>query len=326
MPKQQPSAKTEIIEQLQRSIEQLQTVVESLKTDSVDRLPPQNAIDNLVSTSDRLALSLSSELVSDAENISSLQTRPVATSGNAPSDDSWVTDEEEEDVEGLDRLLPTFGGLQNWWDGILAGIRKFLPRKVNNNLSDWGLTSFLAILVVIALISSVLLLPINPPEFPKDIAENLINQLDDTEEFPPDLSSPDAIANPPELVAPEPPQAIELNEPPALPLTPEQSLIGAIQQEVKDLTLQYPDGLILAIAPNFLASQLTVTLGSDWYDLSPQRQDNFADAIWQRSQKLAFRKLNLLGPTGGLLARSPVVGDQVIVLEREVPSFDRPTL
>jgi hypothetical protein len=222
--------------------------------------------------------------------------------------------------------LPTFGGLQNWWDGLLVGIRKFLPRKVNNNLSDWGLTSFLAILVVVALISSVLLLPINPPEFPKEIAENLINKLDEAEEFPPDLSSPDAIANPPELVAPEPAQAIELNEPPALPLTPEQSLIGAIQQEVKDLTIQYPDGLILAIAPNFFASQLTVTLGSDWYDLSPQRQDNFADAIWQRSQKLAFRKLNLLGPTGGLLARNPVVGDQVIVLEREVPSLDRPTL
>ncbi len=208
----------------------------------------------------------------------------------------------------------------------MVGIRKFLPRKVNNNLSDWGLTSFLAILVVIALISSVLLLPINPPEFPKDIAENLINQLDDTEEFPPDLSSPDAIANPPELVAPEPAQPIELNEPPASPLTPEQSLIGAIQQEVKDLTIQYPDGLILAIAPNFLASQLTVTLSNDWYDLSPQRQDNFADTIWQRSQKLAFRKLNLLGPTGGLLARNPVVGDKVIVLERQVPSLDRPTL
>ncbi|MFM7439237.1 MAG: hypothetical protein ACKO2V_11645, partial [Snowella sp.] len=191
---------------------------------------------------------------------------------------------------------------------------------------DWGLTSFLAILVVVALISSVLLLPINPPEFPKDIAENLINQLDETEEFPPDLSSPDAIANPPELVAPEPAQPIELNEPPPLPLTPEQSLIGAIQQEVKDLTLQYPDGLILAIAPNFLASQLTVTLSNDWYDLSPQRQDNFADTIWQRSHKLAFSKFKLLGPTGGLLARNPVVGDRVVVLEREVPSLDRPTL
>ena len=313
MQKQQPSAKTEMIEQLQRSIEQLQTVVESLQTDSVDRLPPQNAVDNLVSTSSRLALSLS-------------PATPEGISPTPPSDESWLTEEEEEDIEGLDRLLPTFSKLQNWWDGVLAGIRKFLPRKVNNNLSDWGLTSFLAVLVVVALISSVLLLPINPPEFPKDIAENLINQLDDTEEFPPDLSSPDAIANPLELVAPEPAQPIELNEPPALPLTPEQSLIGAIQQEVKDLTIQYPDGLILAIAPNFLASQLTVTLSNDWYDLSPQRQDNFADTIWQRSHKLAFRKLNLLGPTGGLLARNHVVGDKVIVLEREVPSLDRPTL
>jgi hypothetical protein len=313
MPKQQPSAKTEMIEQLQRSIEQLQTVVDSLQTDSVDRLPPQNAVDNLVSTSRRLALFLS----------------PAAPEGISPtpsSDESWLAEEEEEEIEGLDRLLPTFSKLQNWWDGILAWIRKFLPRKVNNNLSDWGLTSFLAILLVIALISSVLLLPINPPEFPKEIAENLINQLDNTEEFPPDLSSPDAIANPPELVAPEPAQPIELNEPPPLPLTPEQSLIGAIQQEVKDLTLQYPDGLILTIAPNFLASQLTVTLSNDWYDLSPQRQDNFADTIWQRSHKLAFSKFKLLGPTGGLLARDPVVGDKVVVLEREVPSFDRPTL
>jgi hypothetical protein len=273
----------------------------------VDRLPPQNAVDNLVSTSRRLALSLS-------------PVTPERNSPTPPSDESWLTEEEEEDIEGLDRLLPTFSGLQNWWDGVLAGIRKFLPRKVNNNLSDWGLTSFLAVLVVVALISSVLLLPINPPEFPKDIAENLINQLDNTEEFPPDLSSPDAIANPPELVAPEPAQPIELNEPPASPLTPEQNLIGAIQQEVKDLTIQYPDGLILAIAPNFLASQLTVTLSNDWYDLSPQRQDNFADTIWQHSQKLAFRKLNLLGPTGGLLARNPVVGDQVIVLERQIPT------
>jgi hypothetical protein len=307
MPKQQPSAKTEMIEQLQRSIEQLQTVVDSLQTDSVDRLPPQNAVDNLVSTSRRLALSLS-------------PVTPERNSPTPPSDESWLTEEEEEYIEGLDRLLPTFSKLQNWWDGILARIRKFLPQKVNNNLSDWGLTSFLAVLVVVALISSVLLLPINPPEFPKDIAENLINQLDNTEEFPPDLSSPDAIANPPELVAPEPVQPIELNEPPALPLTPEQSLIGAIQQEVKDLTIQYPDGLILAIAPNFLASQLTVTLSNDWYDLNPQRQDNFADTIWQRSQKLAFRKLNLLGPTGGLLARNPVVGDKVIVLERQIPT------
>lgn len=312
MPKQQPSAKTEMIEQLQRSIEQLQTVVDSLQTDSVDRLPPQNAVDNLVSTSRRLALSLSSAT-------------PEGISPSSPSDESWLTEEEEEDIEGLDRLLPTFSKLQNWWDGVLAGIRRFLPQKVNNNLSDWGLTSFLTVLVVVALISSVLLLPINPPEFPKDIAENLINQLDETEEFPPALSSPDAIANPPELVAPEPAQPIELNEPPPLPLTPEQSLIGAIQQEVKDLTLQYPDGLILAIAPNFLANQLTVTLSNDWYDLSPQRQDNFADTIWQRSHKLAFSKFKLLGPTGGLLARNPVVGDKVVVLEREVPSFDRPT-
>ena len=305
MPEQQPSAKTEIIVQLQRSIKQLQTVVDSLKTDSVDRLPPQKAIENLVSTSTRLAQSVS------PEGIATQQVKSV-------SEESWLTEEEES--EGLDRFLPTFSGLQNWWDGILGFIRGVLPRSVNKKLSDWGLTSFLAGLMVIVLISSVLLFPKNPPEFPTEIAENLLNNSDLTAGLTPEVPSLDAIANPPELVAPEPPQPIELEEPPALPLTPEQSLIGAIQQEVTGLTTQYPEGVILAIEPNFLASQLTVTLGNDWYSLSPQRQDGLANEIWQRSQKLAFRKFNLIGPTRSLIARSPVVGDRVIVIERQIPN------
>ncbi len=304
MPESQPSAKTEMIEQLQRSIEQLQTVVENLKTDSVEELPPQKTVANLLNITTRLVQPRSPDFFSDD------QTQITPSPEKIPAD-SWI-DEKEEEAEGIDRFLPTFNGLQNWWDGILANIRRFLPAKVNNRLSDWGLTSFLASLIVVVSISSVLLFPKNPPQFPGEIAENLIPNSE--------VSFPDAIATPSELVAPQPPQPIQLAPPPTSPLTPEQSLIEAIQQEVTDLTQQYPEGVILSIEPNFLASQLTVILGNNWYQLNIQRQDNLANTIWQRAQKLAFRKFNLIGPTGSLLARNPVVGNKIIIIERQIPA------
>lgn len=295
---QSASTKTEIIQQLQASIEQLQLVINTLQDESADRVPSSNAVNNLVNTTSRLVQSLSEE-------------------------DANVTfSEEGEEITGLDRLSPSFNGLQGWWDGIIRGIRRFLPSDVNNKLSDWGLTSFLAGLIVIIMISSVLLLPNHPPEFPREIAENLIKNNEIIEDLAPEPTPPEAIATPPELIAPEPAQPIELEPPPKPVLSPEQSLIAAIQQEITDLTAQYPDSLVLAIEPNFLSSQLTVTLSTDWYQLNPQQQDGLANTIWQRSQKLAFRKLNLMNPTGSLIARNPVVGSQMIVIEREIPDFE----
>ncbi len=291
------STKTEIIQQLQISIEQLQSIVNTLQNESIERLPSSNAVNNLVNTTSRLAQSLS-------------------------QDSSDFSLAEEEEITGLDRLSPSFNGLQGWWDGVIQAIRRVLPTDVNNKLSDWGLTSFLAGLIVIIMISSVLLLPNHPPEFPSEIAENLIKNNEIIEELTPEPIPPEAIATPPELIAPEPAQPIELEPPPEPVLSPEQSLIAAIQQEINDLTGQYPDSLVLAIEPNFLGSQLTVTLSTDWYQLSTQQQDGLANTIWQRSQKLAFRKLNLMSPTGSLIARNPVVGSQMIVIERQLPDLE----
>ncbi|MEB3309771.1 MAG: hypothetical protein VKJ02_06020, partial [Snowella sp.] len=235
MPDEQSAlTKTEVIQQLQISIDQLQSMVNTLQNESVERLPSPNAVNNLVNTTSRLAQSLS----------------------QGSSDFSLA---EEEEITGLDRLSPSFNGLQGWWDGIIRGIRRFLPNDVNNKLSDWGLTSFLAGLIVIIMISSVLLLPNNPPEFPSEIAENLIKNNEIIENLTPEPIPPEAIATPPELIAPKPAQPIELEPPPEPILSPEQSLIAAIQQEITDLTGQYPDSLVLAIEPNFLGSQLTVT-------------------------------------------------------------------
>lgn len=63
-------------------------------------------------------------------------------------------------------------------------------------------------------------------------------------------------------------------------------------------------------------STLQLTLSPAWYDLSPAQQDSLADALARRSKGLDFGRLRLEDPAGQQLARSPVVGDQMVVLRR----------
>jgi hypothetical protein len=106
--------------------------------------------------------------------------------------------------------------------------------------------------------------------------------------------------------------------PPKPELSPEQSLIAAIQDQVTGITTQYPEGLVLSVEANFLGSRLMVKMGDDWYKLNPSRQDKLVNSILERSRKLDFRKLEIVNSQGTLLARNPVVGNKMIILKREV--------
>jgi hypothetical protein len=83
-----------------------------------------------------------------------------------------------------------------------------------------------------------------------------------------------------------------------------------------DLTQAYPQDLILTIEPDFDHQRLIITLGKRWLELAPSKQALLANNLWQRSQKLAFTKLTLLSETGAVLARNPVVGDEMILWHR----------
>ncbi|MEB3159903.1 MAG: hypothetical protein VKL20_00440 [Synechocystis sp.] len=124
---------------------------------------------------------------------------------------------------------------------------------------------------------------------------------------------------PPVLEAPAPPTAIAIEPLPEAPLTPEQSLLAVIQQELVDLEGLYPPQLIQRIEPNFPASRLTLTIGTNWDQLSAKQQQSLLDALWQRAQKLSFTQLRLYAPEGDLIARSPVVGDAMVVLQASNP-------
>jgi hypothetical protein len=132
-------------------------------------------------------------------------------------------------------------------------------------------------------------------------------------------ASPEVIETPPELKAPDLPIPVPISKPEPK-LTPEQSLVAAIQEEITDLTSRYPEGLISTVEADFLGSRLTVIVGESWYGLNTSRQDKFADSISQRSQRLDFRRLEIKDTSGILLARSPVVGDRVVIITRIQPS------
>ncbi|MFN9176767.1 MAG: hypothetical protein ACK58N_20250 [Synechocystis sp.] len=143
----------------------------------------------------------------------------------------------------------------------------------------------------------------------------------------PDLPSSEGIVEsdaaegelPPVLEAPAPPTAIAIEPLPEAPLTPEQSLLAVIQQELIDLEGLYPPQLIQRIEPDFLVSRLTLTIGANWQQLSAKQQQTLLDTLWQRAQKLSFAQLRLYAPDGDLIARSPVVGQQMVVLQSAEP-------
>lgn len=122
---------------------------------------------------------------------------------------------------------------------------------------------------------------------------------------------------PPVQVSPAPsPKPVP--PPPPLKLTPEQKLIARIQDQVAEITNQYVAGLIQSVQANFRSSKLTVKVGSGWYGLSDLQQNKLADEMLGRAKQLNFSKLEITDPEGTQLARSPVVGSEMIVLKRQL--------
>lgn len=197
----------------------------------------------------------------------------------------------------IDRILPSFGKVEAFWDGTLAKIRSLLPNTWSEKLSDWALTSAIAGIIVLLLWTTVALLPETETQLAKE--------------------PPNTIEAPAELKAPEPPQPVEIEAPPAPELTPEQSLIAGIQNQVAEITDKYGNGLIQSIEANFEASRLLIKVNNGWYDLKESQQNNLADEILRRSNDLDFSRLQITDAKGTLLARSPVVGSKMVILKRQ---------
>ncbi|MBW3587228.1 MAG: hypothetical protein KY448_15685 [Cyanobacteria bacterium 0813] len=224
-------------------------------------------------------------------------------------------------------FLETVGVL---WQSIVRLVRDLLPPSANQKLSDPILNAAIAAILIVAVGLTLNSFSPKPPQKVANVP------LPAAQQSPPTFDdfvasgtpkSPEAIAPSapistkfksklPDLVAPEKPQPVEMIPPP--PLTPEQSLIAAIQNQVADIKNRLGGGLVESVQANFSSSILTVKIAEDWYKLSEIEQNQLATKMWKEANSLDFSKLEIANMEGKLLARSPVVGSEMIILERGI--------
>jgi hypothetical protein len=96
-------------------------------------------------------------------------------------------------------------------------------------------------------------------------------------------------------------------------LTPEQSLVAAIENQIAEISDRVASGLIRSIQANFRTSSLSITISDEWYNLSPTEQRHLAAEMLQSSQQLDFSHLEIIDSQQRLVARNPVVGNSMIL-------------
>ena len=215
------------------------------------------------------------------------------------------------------------------WDGFLRTFRLFLPSSISNNVSDMVLTGIFAVIFVVTIgITGFLLIPksstqvaIVPPVEEVTATTPIVTP----EPTPTPIVTPEPTLTP--IVIPEPTPT------PIVELTPEQVLLAAIENqfmapgllrklsEISVLVKNTKDKnlisqLIKPLKANFRTSDLTIKVGDIWYKLAKSEQDKLAREILKRSQELNFIHLEVADFQNKIIARSPVVGKEMIIFKR----------
>jgi hypothetical protein len=92
------------------------------------------------------------------------------------------------------------------------------------------------------------------------------------------------------------------------------SEISVLVKNTKDKNLI--SQLIKPLKANFRTSDLTIKVGDIWYKLAKSEQDKLAREILKRSQELNFIHLEVVDFQNKIIARSPVVGKEMIIFKR----------
>jgi hypothetical protein len=125
--------------------------------------------------------------------------------------------------------------------------------------------------------------------------------------------SPVAIASPkpsPAATPAAPPKAIASK--PAIPTVD----LAAIQTQLISSIAAIGENLVDSVQAQETTHKLSVALKEDWSDLSAANQTQVAQTLLEKSQQLKFNKLELRDNSGELVARSPLIGNDVIILKR----------
>lgn len=127
---------------------------------------------------------------------------------------------------------------------------------------------------------------------------------------------PAPVAQPTASPPPTPAAEAPVEEPP--PPEPERKQIIEVQSQVAQVFDQYSQDIVQSVQANFQAERLVIKVSDRWFELSQSEQNHLGTDVLERSRKLDFPKLEIRDQTDQLLAREPVVGSNIIVLQRRM--------
>ncbi|NEO58505.1 MAG: hypothetical protein F6K54_38905 [Okeania sp. SIO3B5] len=198
---------------------------------------------------------------------------------------------------------------------VLGSVRSLLPESLSQKLSDGLLTGAIAGIFVLILV--IIFVSFSPDQPPTEVAD--IPIAEETEAIAPEESLPLSVD--PEVSEDsfsEAPESVEETIAPPPKLTPEQTLIVSIQNQIDDLINQYGGGITESLRVNFPSSLLIVELNNDWYDKTEEEQDKLVNQMFEEAQDLDFSKLQVMNFQGRVIARSSVINSEMIILERSL--------
>ena len=320
-------SKTETLRLLNDSIDRLKQTIEKINDNSASSLPPSDSINTLLTTTGKLADAVAASVVpkplpvapetSLTEATTSVPTQ-VKNQQQSPTIKTPSTKEKQTvtKVQKKKNLGLIVIGVTAIAIAIVTVFWLWLPSQQatvsSTSTSEPSVTELITESDNRA--RSALETPIINPDYSNDSDEIAVEMPADTEPIseeplerliPQDLESPGRAKNL-KILTIEP----ELN------FTPEQTLIAALPTKITELTKDYAE-LINSIEVDLPKSSLLVKVTDDWYQLNETRQNNLANQMLERSRKLDFSKLELKDPTGKLVARNPVIGDGIIIIQSD---------
>jgi hypothetical protein len=365
-------SKTETIKLLNDSIDRLEATIKGIKENDSNQLPPSDSIDTLVTTTQKLADTVTSPPSSvDIEPSPSVSQNPatvnVEPTPSVPETSETSVKSEPAPPETKAETTTTTPATK---PPTIKQLKQQTGRKKLKQ-PNIGLitTGIIALVIAIAAIAWFWLQPeeinfassspateiitnnetnpkpevVHPPALnpeiktdnpkPEVIKPPALNPEIKTNNPKPDkivvknpsatpeisdseADAPTKISIPPDLSSPGRAKNLKIvTIEPELTFTPEQTLVAALQGKIADLINKDEADIVNFIKVDLPTSSLVVEIKDNWYSLNESRQNKFANEILQRSRKLNFSKLELKDSQGTLVARNPVVGEQIIILQ-----------
>lgn len=330
-------SKTEAIKLLNESIDQLESTIKDISRNPAQNLPSSDSINTLLNTTQELADSVALPTPTSTSSPASVEetqippesttpipaTLPIEIPSNPDStpqspkpavkpDNKTVAKNQKKENRGLVIIVSIAVAI-----ALVALVWLWLPLKQTTvpSISEPTVTQIGEPKPVIQPDTKTIE---NPIIISNNIPEPTVEDstIGNTESSDSELESSEEISIPQELTSPGKVTNLKIATiEPELTFTPEQTLVAAVQTKLAELTSNYDPDLFNSIRVDLLNNSLFVEVTDGWYELNESRQNKIANEILERSRKFDFSKLQLLDPTGTLVARNPVVGDRAIIIQ-----------